>query len=920
MKKVAAVLLAVLLMAAIPVFGQMTGARLSGTVKDATGAVVTGANVSIRNQATGISQTTDTGSTGLYIFRGLNPGIYDIKAEKTGFQTVEAEGLKLLIGQDLGYDLTLKVGAVKEILNVKAETPLVESEKAQIDTVITAEQLVHTPLNSRFFLDLLFNSTPGVAGNTNCNLGECFSVNGQRGYANQFNIDGTTFTNSTLQTARGRINMDSIQEFQILTHQFEAQYGNASGAVVNVATKTGTNSVHGTGYGIFRDAALDTFNPYQKQMDIDAGVEPVKPENYRRVFGGSIGGPIKANKLFYFVSYEWEKDINIHKILAPQEFNASVPIGPVSGVWSARIDFTPSGRDTFGFRYNGQRSNGIWGPGGWNTKSTEYNELFQPHSWGANWMRTISARTLSELRVQFAATWDRGESNQDLEYPYTIYRPSSTSGKLQNVPFNVPEYNGQLVYNLSMTRGRHDIKVGGTYMRVVSDGSNKNMGDGVYEFNTDAPFDPNNPYTYPWHYIQRLGKDDWHIPENVISAFAQDKWAIRDNLVLTYGLRWDFENFFSSVGELGTFGGTIASSPKTNFSPRISLAYSPFGQKTVIRGGFGRFYSRIPLNEAALIIQNTVNTHDQAFLEDVWGWDCCDVNGNEFPTHQIQYPIPPPLSSFQWNNGSVDVFDDNLKYQYTDHYTVGVQQQIGKQFALNVDFVRILGKDLWTMVNRNAPDPVTNIRPNPDYFRITTQSSIGHSWYTAMEVTFKYTAPKRSMKLTYTWAKSIDDVRGDPNGYGTTCSQAIIRDGNDAIRCDRGLSGNDLPHRITWDGIFNLPYKFIVSGVLDWHPGYPWTIGAGQDLNGDTWTNDRPAGVGRNTERGTRYFWTQMRLGREFKFGERFVWEPYVEAFNVFNNTNYFGYSGSLLRPAYFGKPTGSENGRQLQFGFRVSF
>ncbi len=942
MKRVTAVLLAVLLLAAVPVLAQMTGARLSGTVKDPTGAVVTDAKVTVTNQATGISQTTNTGSTGIYIFRGLQPGTYDIKAEREGFQTVEAKGLILMIGQDIGYDLALKVGAHSEVVNVTVETPLVESQKAQVDTIITESALKNMPLDSRYFLDLLFISTPGVTGNVNTNLGEGFSVNGQRGFANSFNLDGVNHTNSTLQSVRSRINIDSIQEFQILTHQFEPQYGNASGAVVNVQTKGGTNDMHGTAYTFIRRSALDAFNPYQKSMDLIAGVTPVKPDNYRNVYGGSFGGPIKKNKLFFFGSYEYEKERGINKILAPEEYNESVSVGPTSSVWSGRVDYTPSEKNTITFRYNGQRSNGIWGPGGYNMKSTEYNEIFEPTSMGVNWTRMMSATTVLEVRGQFAATLDKAHSTQDLQYPYVMYHPSSVSGKLPGVPFDVPEYNGQLVSNLSMTRGRHDIKIGGSYMHVLSDGQNPNFADGEYDFAFDLPFDSTHDpmvypyeaaYTYPWRYIERQGKNGWHVPEDVYAFFAQDKWNIKDNLVLTYGLRWDYENFFTSVTELGTLSGKVAQNATRNFSPRISLAYSPTS-KTVFRGGFGRFFSRIPLNQAALIIQNTVNTHDQVFLDEQWAWDCCDntrpphifppnpsILTTEYPVHMVSFPVPPTLSDgYHWANGNIDVLDDNLKYQYTDHYTFGVQQQINKQLAVNVDFVRILGNNLWTIVNRNAPDPFTHVRPNPDWNIIASQSSIGQSWYTAMEVTLRHTAPKHFFTLTYTRSKAVDDVRGDPNQYGVTCSQQVNIYGPKALRwCDSGLSINDLPHRFTFDGTYRWPYGIVTSVVIDAHPGYPWTVQAGQDLNGDGYTNDRPAGVGRSTMRGSRYIWTEMRFGREFKFKERMTWQPFIEMFNVQNSTNYCCWQGNM-QSIYFGQPTGSTDGRRLQFGFRFAY
>jgi hypothetical protein len=883
----------------------MSGARLSGTVKDSSGAVVTEAKVTLRNQATGIVQTSNTGTAGIYVFRALQPGTYDIRAERNGFQTIEAKGLTLMIGQDMGYDLVLKVGSVSEVVDVKAETPLVETEKGSVDTVITHEQLLNTPIDGRYFVDLIFISTPGIVGNTGTNLGEGFSVNGQRGFSNQFNIDGVSATNSLLQSTTGRINMDSIQEFQVLTHQFEAQYGNASGAVINVATRGGTNNFHGTGYGMFRNSAMDAGVPIDKLNAVRYDYPFTKPDTHRDELGTTFGGPIIKDKLFFFGSYEWETDKGAGSISAPIDTGKGVQTGPVTNLWSGRLDYT-AGKNTFSARYNGQRSNGVWGPGGGNTLSTQYNEIYQPQSWQVSWNRAFSERTLGEFRAQFM---DYQDSGQGVSTGYEEAHPSWTAGKFSNVPFNQPEYNGQAVYNLSMTRGRHDIKVGGSYQRIVSDGSNKNFGDGVYFFATDALYNAADPATYPYRYLQRFGPDGFHIPENVMDVFAQDKWSILPNLVLNYGIRYDFEDFFTAVGNIGTLNGQIAKNATKNFSPRVSLAYSPFGDKTVFKAGFGRFYSRIPLNEAALIIINTVNTRD-AMTFDCWADAGC----------ALPYPTAPTPSELAANPASsIDVLDDNLNYQYTDQYTVGVQHQFSPHWSINVDGVRILGNHLWTLVNRNSPDLVTGEQFNPAYHSISAQSSIGQSWYTALEFTLKHQAAKHTFTMTYTRSKTIDDIRGDPNGPGVTCSQAINAYGSDAIKCDRGLSNNDVPHRLTFDGLYRLPLGFNISGVMDVHPGYPWTRAAGYDVNGDFYTNDRVPGTIRNDQRGARYFWLQTRVAKEFKLRENWKASVFAEAFNLTNSTNWNNYVGNALSGLY-GLPNGSSAGRRLQFGFRTEF
>jgi hypothetical protein len=339
----------------------------------------------------------------------------------------------------------------------------------------------------------------------------------------------------------------------------------------------------------------------------------------------------------------------------------------------------------------------------------------------------------------------------------------------------------------------------------------------------------------------------------------------------------------------------------------------------------------VPLNEAALITQNTVDTRNQHWIEDVWAYQN-NPDGSVTWLNQVPYPVPPKLSSFAWNNGSVDVLDGNLKYPYTDHWTLGVQRQITNQLAVNVDFVRVLGRNQWTIVDRNAPNPDSGPyypRPDPSYFHVDTQSSIGHSWYTALEATVKYQGKKGLATLTYTRSKSIDDVRGDPNGWGATCSYAIDQDPS-ALRCDRGLSANDLPNRLTFDGTYYMPFGFTFTATVDYHSGYPWTVYAGQDLNGDGFSNEVAPGYSRDDQRGQRYIWTTMRLGRVFKFNDRMNWEPWIDIFNITNTPTYFGYDGNILdqppnvpdNPVYntFAQPLSSTGPRIFQFGCRFTF
>jgi len=885
---------------------QMAGSRLAGTVRDPKGLAISNASVTLKNLDTGVVLSTKSGPSGEYVFRSAKPGRYDLKAESQGFQPLEVKGLILQVGQEVGYDLHMQIGSAHEVVNVEATNPLIQTKTAQVDNVITGRQLENLPLNSRYYLDLSY-LTPGVVANQGTLMGESISVNGQRGFSNSYNVDGVSNTVSFAGYNRTAIPMDAIAEYQVLTNQMEPQYGQATGAVINAVTKSGTNDLHGTIYGFFRNSAMDAINPYTKRFTSQ------KPDTHRNLVGATVGGPIKKNKIFYFGSFEWSRDLQAVAISAPQEAGKVVAEGPTNKVFLGRLDYDATA-NTFYLRSSGQRNADFTGPGGIYTSSTGYNSVFNTNDIAFSWSRVFTPHTIGEFRADYSTSAAGG-------VPVTptgpeIVRPSSVSGKFSTVPYNMPEKDGQFIYNLSITKGTHDLKFGASYLRVANTGSNRNAGDGIYYFSTDAPYDPNNPATWPFEFYQRMGPSGWNVPDNDVGMFAQDKWSIRPNFVLTYGLRYDVENFFGVLPPQGTLSYYIpadssakkVANDKDNFGPRVAFAYSPWGGKTVFRGGVGVFYGRIPLNEAALVINNTLNTMNGRiiFLYTPYG----DV---------IPYPNPPTTGSIPQTASSLTLFDNNLQIPRTNQYTFGVQHQFTGTTALTADFIRVVGNHLWTIVNRNAPDPVTGLRANPNYRNMDTQSSIGNSWYTGLEVTLKNVSPKHYLSLSYTLAKSIDDIRGDPNAYGVTCSQAINSLGPSAIRCDQGYSNNDVRNRLVASGMLNLPLRFNVSSILSYQSGLPYTATAGVDLNLDDYANDYAPGYSRNTLRTPGFFEWDVRLAKRFVIHDRFAADLFAESFNVTNKANYNSYVGGVLSPLFM-QPTAASDPRRMQFGFRFSF
>src|SRR5215510_4308664 len=292
---------------------QVNTATISGTVRDESGAVLPGANVTVQNQDTGISRTVSTSETGRYSAPALGLGNYQVTAQLQGFQSQVRSGIALTVGREAVVDFTLAVGAVSQTVEVKGEAPLVELTTANMGGLVDDRTIREMPLNSRSW-DTLAYTIPGVVkygtatGGFNSGSGENkFSVAGARSYSNSFLLDGTDVNDSSNSTPGGsagtNLGVDAIKEFKIVATTFSAEYGRASGAVVSAVTRSGTNELHGTLFEFLRNSALDSRTIFDLEDNNGDGKADVPPFR-RNQFGGVLGGPIKKDRTFFFGGYE----------------------------------------------------------------------------------------------------------------------------------------------------------------------------------------------------------------------------------------------------------------------------------------------------------------------------------------------------------------------------------------------------------------------------------------------------------------------------------------------------------------------------------------------------------------------------------------------------------------------------------------
>ena len=455
------------------------------------------------------------------------------------------------------------------------EVAPVEGTKSMLDWMVTREQIDDLPLNGRQAATLAALA-PGVYPTGNPE--EPVSTGGQPRGSGEVIFDGVSGESVGVNSVRSNVPPDAIQEFQVLVSQFPAEFGQSSGLILNTITRSGTNQLHGRGYYFHRDDALDARNAFaltrasfeQKQM------------------GGWLGGPIVKDRAHFFAAYEGTRRNTIATVTSPagpgdfpQPFDNNQLLVKLDYQLNSSNSFTGRFSLDRPFQYNAE-------VGGTNLNEVGLDILSRDQSYVASWTRLISNRSLNELRFQFADTLYQSDAKNP--EAFTVYRPSSVSGKPASQPQGADEKRIQLVENLSLERGRHHFKLGLDLNQIDINGFVYDWNPGGFLFATDQPYNPEDPATFPILFYANLGDVNFGITSNGYSGFAQDSWHVFPNLTLNLGLRYDAWSV--------TPGSDLN---KLNFAPRLGFAWDPFKSgKTSVRGGFGIFNNNY-LGNAALI-------------------------------------------------------------------------------------------------------------------------------------------------------------------------------------------------------------------------------------------------------------------------------------------------------------------------------
>jgi Carboxypeptidase regulatory-like domain/TonB dependent receptor-like, beta-barrel len=824
-------LLASLGLAVPGALAQINRANLNGTVTDPSGASVPNSQVEIVAPDTGFKRQTTTGSSGVYSLSSLPTETYDLTVSGNGFKTFQEKGIELSVGQTRTVNVQLEVGATNATVEVRASAQALDSNNAEISTVIQSRQVEDIPLNGRDW-SLLMTLAPGAV-----NLG----AGGQRDLRfvgrgiddSNYTYDGIDATGVQEQSqkvgVRLALSLESIAEFRVSSSVYTADQGGSAGAIISIVSKTGTNAFHGGVFEFLRNDVFDARSPF------DTKIPPFRLNQ----FGGSVGGPIKKDRTFFFADYEGLRqrlDSTVIGFVPNATFRASVtnpaltpfltqwPEGtvPVDSVTNElispqsdnvredggmfRLDHTFTDRTSIFARINIDDANST---SPLDTLGGVDNPLIRPSNYVVQLTHTFSSTIVNELRG--------GINRSALHHYQNGTCPQSTANGLPGTicadvsgPFDGPsdsqldEEVGTTIDgydDLTIVRGRHTIKMGIGVERHRLNNSDEIVGNGDLSYDSTDDFLNNVVDSYSYVGPLTLGGER----RTYIMPYVQDTFKIRPNLTLNYGLRYEHYTVLKeafgrqavvkvSCGGFCPMGTPLYSPYYLDFGPRLGLAWAPGGNagKTVIRAGFGMYFSPNQMDDF---------TDGHESTDERFAVSSADVSN-------LMWPILPsllPAPSY-----SPKTWQPNRKDGYFENWDLTVERMLPHSFLGQIAYDGSEGHRLFGKLQANLINPATGERPLPDFGQYGYKNNLGNSNFHSLQVSLKRRMANGWLWGTqYMWSHGLAD-----EGFGagdTTNIQNVS-----CIRCDYSSSDIDIRQSLSINSVYELPFgpgkKFLSTG------------------------------------------------------------------------------------------------------------
>jgi hypothetical protein len=965
------------------VFAQGGRAEVNGTVVDQSQAVLPGATVTVINAGTGIERVVVTGPDGRFVVPTLVPGTYTITVDLSGFQAQTRENVRVSVGQEVAADFVLSVGGLAEEVTVSAEAPTVEVTTTRVATHISNEEIDNLPSQGRNQLSLMQlvpGLTPSLAPG-GFNGGE-YNANGRDRGSNLFLLDGMSNQQGHQGGSLGgmtRMSLDTMAEFQVLTHQYGAEYGGASGVVVNAVSRSGTNQFNGRTFLYYQDDALNAVEHFAKI----AGEE--NPDSGSKIFGASFGGPIIQNKAFFFVNYERNIFDQAVSLTFPPE------AAPLATAYTAtaksrthntflRADYQVTSNHNLSWKFVNEAG---WEIGdGWQDDRSLPDNIQRERNGGdrvthASWTWVIGNRATNDMKFgQISQDTKNGPEalfdentnfielagRSQFEIPpmnqHPDYRAGSNAGRGAAVATNY-SFDDTFTFVKSGWGGDHTFKAGaGFYRPALLPQITGGNSFGTYVFPTNLPFDPANPRTYPSQFSIRLGQVYFDNTDKRSNGFVQDRWQVGGNLTLNLGVRYDYQ--------------TLTPQTKDAIAPRLGFAWDPFGTgRTVVRGGGGKFYEPLLVIVRTNLLQSAVIAPSFIYQTDE------DLSGlaGRIPAEPCLQPVgsagrallsPACRATLTDITNRVaagsfintePVVDGDRRMGYIWSFSAGVKHEIMANTAVSVDYVGNRGRDQTALIDINEPrllpngtigrpgiaffDPNGTLIPaqarNAAFQRVLQFQTLDalNTDYDALEIALEKRQSNRwSGRIAYTLS-AANDVQGGAAGGNAISTKRVGDDLNP--RSDYGRAVFDNRHAFASSVYVNPWGGFGAGAVYRYYSGNPINELIGTDVNRDRDNFDRPV---RGVDDATRPISSQVDAnGRAIRNGidgenvmlldlrTQYIFQVgggrdlglFWEIYNATNRVNYGNPTGNRRSSAFL-VPTSANSPRTMQLGLRFSF
>jgi len=849
-----------------------SGSTLAGRVTDPTGGTVPNAEVVLRNSATLVEREVRTNHEGWYEVPALPSGFYRLQVRAAGFRLHTVESLAIEVARTINLDVRLEIGDVSEEVTVRSQSALVDGGTTAVGHVIDQRTVQELPLNGRYFLDLAVLS-PGSVTSSQTGFNSAptrglgafgFNTAGNRDNTTSYMINGIALNNLLYSGILFQPAISTVQEFRIDNSTLSAEYGQNSGSIVNLATRSGSSQYHGELFEFVRNDALDARNFFTLTS---RDTLPFK----RNQFGGNLGGPIVGSKTFFFVYHEAMRQaqrVDLNSLVLSDEQRQSATSGPVaklvaliprsnftdssgtprfSGSAAAPVDGDQSGldlnhifsgRDSLHAFYSaywtktvepGGRGNNIPGFGFVQEALRQFFSLNETHSIG---------QSINELRFgvnrQSSSTRPNAQMNpldfrimDGITEPIGLPQISIAGGALNfGGPSAFPSGRGDTTFvvndTLSCACGRHFLKAGAEYRQFLD--NIFRLGSGAFNFASMDAFlaDTANSFSVT------LGSQSSSIAAGALGFFVQDSYKWRPNLTLEIGLRYDWN---MTPGE--RFGRFIVFNPETaslvrsgrkgndiyrqnrNLEPRVGLAWDPFRDgKTSVRAAYAKLVDQPITN----VVAGTSGNPPSA--------DPLTVTGAVSLESAVYVAQPAGLAPMtvdhEFRNASVQSWNFNVQRELVDGITA-MAGYFGSK-GTHLSLTRNINQPIGGIRPFPVISPLSRILPGTPVGNILQMESTGNSSYNALwlSATKRFTRGFQ-MNTSYTWSKSLD--------YNSLSTQGVVVQNSYDLRGDRGPSDYDARHRLVLSTIYELPFRgrrlakgWELAAILQAQSGNPLNI------------------------------------------------------------------------------------------------